>query len=73
MAVVSRRWDTETNFLGVGTGGLPNGRITGTTAAAYITRYHSTICGWACSGVTGTWTNQYLPFAGIQTRPRDAA
>lgn len=67
-------WDTETNFLGVGTGGLPNGRITGATAAAYITRYYlDNLRLGVQRGYWYMWTNQYLPFAGIQTRPRDAA
>ena len=67
-------WDTETNYLGVGTGGRPNGRITGTTAAAYITRYYlDNLRMDVQRGYWYMWTTTYLPFAGIQTRPRDAA
>ena len=67
-------WDTEVNYDLSGSGGEPDGRISGQRAAAWIVQTY--LDGWR-AGVRETywyvWTVEYYGFPGIQTRPGDPA
>jgi len=66
-------WDSEINFDVGAKGGEPDGRITGDRAVAWVVR--SYLDTWR-SGYDREywylWREVYVPFAGIQVRPRDA-
>lgn len=67
-------WDTEINYNVDVPGGAPDGRITGSKAAAWTAQ--SYLDGWR-RGVRRTywylWTTDYYGFQGIQMRPGDPA
>lgn len=67
-------WDTEVNYYTGIAGGEPNGRVTGTRAAAWAVRTY--LDGWRLNLRRNYWyfaTQEYNPFPGIQTRPGDPA